>query len=907
MNALIDVECEFADHNAAIHTMCFNERQNTFVSCDPNVLRLWKAGQMPGGSSMDGHSCRATQLRRVKLPSRTNCHIQAIVYIESRDLYIASAQDGTFRVYDNMLEELTSIHTSRGHIQCLAFDSKHQLLIAGGLDGCTAWRVRESTQDAGFNPLYELFRLDTYFKSSCKHLQAHLANSDRLWITFLKVDTHENKLFTLCKEHVEVFDTEDGRLDETLYNFYAKDLGALSSLALIRKAQMMVLGTSNGAIMIVSIHPTSVLNVFREHGGAVTSMMVHYGSSFLLSCSLDGTIRVWDLEVRQHVHCLTTNEHMYELGECSGSSSSRFYTRFRNSIRVYRIYSAVREFFSSLARITRIERVSVSFLASKSIRERNEMECDHKALVLIAAADNTIHILDGERTRQAPLYSWIPGTKASEIIDVSFHVETRHLFLLHRNQTIAMTDTQQPNIDNTRNIYRSIDCSLNPAARNGVRMISPTRPMECDIPAEIRSARRGRDSFLFANLTPEGNVQCLCCLHFTPILETHIQKPMWRNDTVDAKNSFRADEILFCTSHNRQSLVRPRVTWEERRMAGVRAPLEWIVCGTSSGELVFWNTECEPIDCMLPSAIVKRVHKDPVTYITASIATPCMVSCNTSHQYYIWHLQPSFDLKQIVSFQPATPFSCIGFSPISESMVAGYDDGLVLMIEYSELREAKAVDDVARFQIASELTPADEDHDTTVVAVDFLDEKAIFITASADAILKIWSSQKVLLRQLMTAMAVSSVRFINTRGDLLVASEKRAYTLIQDEIIPDHVRVMTLEQIGIAKERRRCELKREFATDEMDQKVAQVDAPVPEMEKIANTAILSSSTSKQFQSLCMEHVKYHLASLETPILRHASIETGPLNADVITCKQVSANMVRRLHIENEVTEYLAVV
>ena len=143
VNALIDVECEFLEHNAIIHTMCYNKRQKNFVSGDSSFLRLWKADE---SSLVDGHSSHAKQLRQVRLSCQSNCYTQAIVYIESQDLYIASAQDGTFRMYDNTLEELTSIHTSRGHIQCLAFDSKHQLLIAGGLDGCTACRMQDSLQ-----------------------------------------------------------------------------------------------------------------------------------------------------------------------------------------------------------------------------------------------------------------------------------------------------------------------------------------------------------------------------------------------------------------------------------------------------------------------------------------------------------------------------------------------------------------------------------------------------------------------------------------------------------------------------------------------------------------------------------------------------------------------------------------
>ncbi|CAK4103210.1 unnamed protein product [Aphanomyces euteiches] len=114
-------------HQTPINAYCYNSKANCFVTSDEKALKLW---------SMEG------EIRTVNLPQRTSYLIQTIEFIPSRNIYMASALDGTLRFYDDNIVELASIFTHRATILCLVFDEPRSRIISGGIDGCGAWLLR---------------------------------------------------------------------------------------------------------------------------------------------------------------------------------------------------------------------------------------------------------------------------------------------------------------------------------------------------------------------------------------------------------------------------------------------------------------------------------------------------------------------------------------------------------------------------------------------------------------------------------------------------------------------------------------------------------------------------------------------------------------------------------------------
>ncbi|KAF0711410.1 hypothetical protein As57867_005274, partial [Aphanomyces stellatus] len=114
-------------HQTAINAYCYNHKADCFVTTDEKAIKLW---------NLEG------EIRNVNLPTRTSYLIQTIEFIASRNIYMASALDGTLRFYDENIVELASIFTHRATILCLVFDEPRSRIISGGIDGCGAWLLR---------------------------------------------------------------------------------------------------------------------------------------------------------------------------------------------------------------------------------------------------------------------------------------------------------------------------------------------------------------------------------------------------------------------------------------------------------------------------------------------------------------------------------------------------------------------------------------------------------------------------------------------------------------------------------------------------------------------------------------------------------------------------------------------
>jgi WD40 repeat protein len=63
------------------------------------------------------------------------------------------------------------------------------------------------------------------------------------------------------------------------------------------------------------------------------------------------------------------------------------------------------------------------------------------------------------------------------------------------------------------------------------------------------------------------------------------------------------------------------------------------------------------------------------------------------------------------------------------------------------------------------------EHDERVDVIDFLPSKGLMATADADGLIKIWNARKELIREVKFNEPISSVTFMNVKGDLLVGHQ----------------------------------------------------------------------------------------------------------------------------------------
>lgn len=869
-SAVIHAEYEFANHNAVINAVCYNRHQDCFVSTDDTCLRLWSAAK--------------GELRRVELPARTSNFIQAIEYVDSRQLYVAAALDGTLKMYDAGLSELASVFTGRDTILSLSFDAKHNRLLSGGVDGCAAWLVRgKPMAENGINPHYELSLIPGFFthapdanesvdepgseqmaastttttssnskspsrrKSSnnkasgaaAVHKKGRTGGNalphQRPWVQNVHLNAERTKFYAQSKQCVDVFSAADGRFIETYSDLFPKEYGAIIAFVVHEKTHYLVCGCLNGWIFIVSLHPISVVHVFKDHTLSVTGLVVHTSSNLVLSSSLDGTVRLWDLEARRQAHRLDIGQPVQEIQLLvAHTNPCRFYCRVRSAVHLFRIQSTIKEHLPVLSPICVLQRVmypthtdavsqpTVGALggggnaqATKSrnlqAQARNSVNADQgssseddldyeddlddedpededenrKQVIVAAGMDKTIRLFTGRAANEAPIFTWIPEEAVLDMVGFALNPVGKHLFLLLESQKIIVVDVSVHEKEES-SILRIVD--MGSAQPMGFGSSSPSKSSggKSASSRDLSGSRRSQtttstNSSAATNswIPPRGSIKCICVCYYPPIFRsaapsasatahvTPAAQSKWfsrtfvnrRQPSSVAQELKKVEEELA----NEQTLTAAR----HRRNALIQSEYEWVVCGSEFGHLLFWHTGLTNNG---KEAISLDAHDAAIVAVATSTSSPLLVSLDEAKRVSLWYFQPVFMLRHMLDLNERP--SCLALSPRSELLLTGYEDGIVTLMDVSD--PSNVVTYVN-----------DENHFAMVSAADFLDEKAIVLTASVDAMIKIWDQEKNLLRQLNIAMAFTSLCFMNASGDVMAGLSNGIFIVTRDDVLPE--------------------------------------------------------------------------------------------------------------------------
>jgi hypothetical protein len=112
---------EYSGHSAAVKFVVHNPTLNHCISVDSKSMRLWEE---PSG----------VELKRITFPHTQPDYIIAAAYIPDKSVYVASASDNTFRIYDSALDVVTVGNTGIRAILSLVYNARSRELIAGGIN-----------------------------------------------------------------------------------------------------------------------------------------------------------------------------------------------------------------------------------------------------------------------------------------------------------------------------------------------------------------------------------------------------------------------------------------------------------------------------------------------------------------------------------------------------------------------------------------------------------------------------------------------------------------------------------------------------------------------------------------------------------------------------------------------------
>ncbi|KAL2181982.1 WD40-repeat-containing domain protein [Thermothelomyces heterothallicus CBS 202.75] len=118
-------------------------------------------------------------------------------------------------------------------------------------------------------------------------------------------------------ETIQIYNVKDGRHDKSLLS---KKYGVKLAKFTHTSSSIIYASTQqNDAIRYLATHDNSFIRYFEGHEGAVTNLALHPGADNFISCSVDNTVRIWNIGTKQWIGKLLLNTPYLSAWDPSGN------------------------------------------------------------------------------------------------------------------------------------------------------------------------------------------------------------------------------------------------------------------------------------------------------------------------------------------------------------------------------------------------------------------------------------------------------------------------------------------------------------------------------------------------------------------------------------------------------------
>jgi WD40 repeat protein len=357
--------------------------------------------------------------KRVHFKRRQNEFIQSLCYIPEKNMYLGAGLDMLVHIYDRSLNYLTALRTGERVIRHIIYNSKLDEVIIAGSGGCKSWKIsRQYTNGAN---IFNLTVLRNYTRNK---------NGKTHWVSHIEFDNDSQRLICIEDDAVICINCETGQLVNKLRNIHE---APLTGCVWYNRSQYFVTSCAGGLVKVWAVHHDSnlkfgkqdfaLLHTFTGHTKAVTALQLHPLSGLAVSVSLDGTLRVLNLEALEEIYaiqimqpliamkCVKMDEHSL----CIGATLD-------GTIRVWSINNFLG--FYGVCRAVCNTRVCVY-----------DVE-DSEKMISVVTAGEEIRVFDENGSLLSNL---IPGKLDGERVDLTYSMSHGLLFILH----LTRKDTKQ--------------------------------------------------------------------------------------------------------------------------------------------------------------------------------------------------------------------------------------------------------------------------------------------------------------------------------------------------------------------------------------------------------------------------------------------------------------------------------
>nr|KAJ3421637.1 WD repeat-containing protein 87 [Polyrhizophydium stewartii] len=319
--------------------MPFGETER-FASQDAHYAHVWR------GST---HILKvATRPNKDALPTSVT-GLNKWLYINKWRILIIATLHLELKILDAGLKVWSSIASPKPIIS-LEFVDEHDELVVGGVGAITIYGFEKNHGSSGAIVDFKEPRL--------------VINDLQIdeWVTFTAFDRTREYLYAVFDNNFTIYSYITGHRIESMRNVHEN---SISAVLFYEPLSYFVTGSKDATTTVkVWNQQNYLLYEFKDHYNAITGFCQVNGFGcgafpYILSCSLDGTIRMWNLENGRFIY------KMHTQAECLGMHWMRDGTFFSYSSETISVWFLSR-FYTTLTQIRQVADGSMSLVSPRT-------------------------------------------------------------------------------------------------------------------------------------------------------------------------------------------------------------------------------------------------------------------------------------------------------------------------------------------------------------------------------------------------------------------------------------------------------------------------------------------------------------------------------------------------------------
>ncbi|KAH9503741.1 hypothetical protein Btru_066529 [Bulinus truncatus] len=262
----------------------YNERMRQFIILDAKGMTTWKR---------DAVERRVNRV--LQYPKYEYRLITHLVYAKKYNCYFGLGRDFSLKVFNRDFVETCSVSADLRSVIFMIFNPVKEELITGGVGGTKIWQFHQQAGKA-FGSLKPLANYGLSMKYE-------LPNVGGGWVKRVELDYHLEHLYCCSDTGLHVYDLEG----KELLKYERAHTMTITGCRFSKSANFLVTSSVDTEVKVWSLLG-GLVHTFRGHSRAVTNLMLHpFTPSIIVTCSLDGSIRMWSLDTMECLYSLVVS------------------------------------------------------------------------------------------------------------------------------------------------------------------------------------------------------------------------------------------------------------------------------------------------------------------------------------------------------------------------------------------------------------------------------------------------------------------------------------------------------------------------------------------------------------------------------------------------------------------------